>query len=72
MADDPRSMDRNRPRERGKAAPDVVPCGSGADVAQLVEQSIHNGKFVPRNPPYSQRAKSTALPRGAATLLPAS
>ena len=65
-------MPRNRPRELRKAAPDVVPCGSGADVAQLVEQSIRNGKILSRNLPYSQRAKSITLPREAATLLPAS
>jgi hypothetical protein len=45
------------------------PCGSWADVAQLVEQSIRNGRFLSRNSAVFQRARLTTLPRDRATLL---
>ena len=43
-------MLRNRPRETRNPAADVVPCGSGADVAQLVEQSIRNRQVIGSSP----------------------
>jgi hypothetical protein len=47
----------------------VVPFRSWADVAQLVEQSIRNGKFLTRNSAEFLRATLATLPRDRATLL---
>ena len=41
---------RNAPHQRGNPARDVVPCGSGADVAQLVEQSMRNRQVIGSSP----------------------